>query len=157
MFKLSKRRGLTVLCGAVSALALSLGAVPAHAATARMVSVGSSPSVMAMTSYQNFGNTIAISYSPNFTNHTTYSVNVTTFRVCYSETGGGSKFIRPVLTSPGGVRLDFGARVFNSGTCWTYSTYRTFSATPGYELFRITGYVSGGGGPDGATVGGFYR
>lgn len=144
---------------AISVLSLSVGTAPASAATATTVQVGSSPSVMASTTIYDpvVGKTVAISFAPEFNSHQLFSVNVTTFRMCFSMTGGGTALLKPQVGIAGSVLVEYGYQTFWSGTCQTYSLYRTFQASPGSELFRITGVLGGNGGPSGATVAGFNR
>ena len=142
-----------------SATLLALGMTPASADVVRNVTVGSSPSVVALTSYYDniTGKTVSLSYAPTFTNHTTFSVNVTTFQVCFSQTGGGTALVKPQVRNADTVFADFGYVTMWSGTCQTFNLYQTYSAAPGSELFRIVGALGGNGGPEGSTVGGFYR
>lgn len=159
MTKMSKWSYRTILLAMVSTLLLAVGAMPANAAAATSVSVGSSPSVLAYTTINDpvVGKNIAISYSPEFNNHQQNSVNVTTFRVCYSMTGEGWTYFKPQIAIQGTVLLEYDYEVMASGTCKTYSLNRTFQASPGSELFRIIGVLGGMGGPSGVTVGGFNR
>lgn len=141
------------------AVLLSVGAMPANAAVVSNVTVGASPSVVASTSYYDniSGKTVSLSFSPEFTNHSTFSVDVTTFRVCFSQTGGGAALVKPQVRNANTVFAEFGYVNMWSGTCQTFNLYRSFQAAPGSELFRIVGTLGGNGGPEGSTVGGFYR
>lgn len=158
MFKSSKWRIRTVLASMVCALLLSVGAMPANAAVVRNVSVGYSSSVVALTSYQDIsGKTVSVSYGPQFSNHAFSSVYVSSFQVCFSITGGGPTLLKPQVRDANTIYADFGYVTMESGTCRWFSLNRTFYAAPGNELFRIVGTLGGNGGPEGVTVGGFYR
>lgn len=112
-----------------------------------------------MTSYVDSmnGNTVAISFSPEFSQHAENSVHVSSFSLCYSQTGGNNMLIRPEVRTADTVVVDYDFVSMGSGTCNTYNINQTFVASPGSELFRITARTAGAGGPDGATIGGFLR
>lgn len=158
MSKFSKLRNRTVLASMACAVLLCFGTMPANAAVSKTVSVGSSPSVLALTSIENInGNTVAISYSPEFTNHSVFSVYVTSFRICFSMTGGGATLIKPQVRDASTIYAEYDFLTMWSGTCQSFPLNRTFQAAPGMELFRIVGMLGGNGGPEGSTVGGFNR
>jgi len=82
---------------------------------------------------------IVIRASGSFTKHTTNSVKLTTVKLCYSETGGGSEYLRPFIRVGGKTIVWKGKSSYNvaSGACRKYTVNKTFKAKPKKELFVL--------------------
>ena len=74
----------------------------------------------------------------NFTSHKESSVKLTTFKMCWSVTGGATEDILMYIDIKG-KNVWKGPKKYysSSGSCHSYTVNRTFKGSPGKEMFVI--------------------
>ncbi|MCP2266233.1 hypothetical protein ACFQHV_09350 [Promicromonospora thailandica] len=138
-----RRARLRVLVAAILALFAFVGATqPASAASVVLKKVGSQTSIWTTTNYMTpRDDKVTVSVIPTFTSHTSTSVKLTTFRICFSTTFDPEHVavsISPVITDNGtGWTDDWVYRTYYSGDCRTYTVNRTFRNNSTDHMFRI--------------------
>jgi len=136
-------RTLLVRLGAVLAALMLILATPgsANAATVVKLRVGSSTEVAGSAVYVNpiTDARQALRIIARFSNHKTESVKLTKFRLCWSQTGGGSEVLTSRIAVFGTTKWE-GITKWDvaSGSCTKWaSVNKTFKGKPGKEMFTV--------------------
>lgn len=141
---------MTKKAGVMSALAFVLAVLfgvgistPAYASDLVIKYVGSSTAVTAVTTYDEYGKTYALSIVAYWSNHTTNSVRLDSVKLCSGKIPLDQIQVHIYLTRHGALDIDYyGYKSIPSTGCHTWTVGRTYSKLSDGELVRVIANVN---------------
>jgi|GEM_PF-3141717 len=154
----SGRRAAAVFAVAVMTVFGTAGAAEAANNGVGKVKVGSAKEIGSSAIFDDVTSKerVVVRVVGRFSNHTSSSVKLTSFRICFSDSQRTGAWVRPIITVMGKSVWNGGAtRHVASGSCTSwYSVNKTFKKKSGGELLVVKTDL---GFRNWSTLNGFYR